>query len=157
MRTIPAALLAVALASSALPALGAETPNAAALRDQAGAEAKFSPKALDGMFEGQFLYLDGREPGPFTISLQSDGAGRWKGMVRDQGGPQAKVVATWDGLVFQMSKKYPEPRPEGYPEWVFYVGTIKHDPQSGFVQVVGTWSIPGNPTDWGFFEIVLSE
>ena len=76
---------------------------------------------------------------------------------RDAGGPQSKVVARFDGLVFTMSKQYPPNRPEGYAEWVFYVGTIKHDAASGQARIIGVWSIPGSAPDWGFFEVLLGQ
>jgi hypothetical protein len=154
MRRVPPIALAALAALLALEAVAA-TPNEAALRAQAGREVALPAAALDGMFEGQFLYLDGRDPGPFTIGLRADGPGRWTGNVRDAGGPQAKVVATFDGLTFQMSKQYGPNRPEGYSEWVYYVGTVKHDATTGDARIVGAWSIPGNAADWGFFEIVL--
>jgi hypothetical protein len=147
--------LALTLALSAAPPAVAETPNDAALRAQGRREVDVPPQILGGMFEGQFLYLDGRAPGAFTISLEPDGPRRWKGMVRDQGGPQAKVVATWDGLVFQMSKQYAAPRPEGYEEWVFYIGTLKYEPITGEAMVIGTWSVPGDIDAFGFFVIPL--
>lgn len=151
MRPTLAFLSALALASPTLAAV----PNYQAMTQQGATEA-VSPAALEGMYEGEFSYfLADQGRGGFTIVLRQMPDGSWSGMVRDHGGPQAQVAATFDGLSFQMSKDYGETPPEGYARWVYYTGTLKRNPQSGRPFILGVWSIPGDAIAAGLFTIQL--
>jgi hypothetical protein len=151
MRPTLALLSALLLASPAF----ATVPNHYAMAQQGAPEA-VPPASLEGMFEGEFGYfLTDQDRGAFTIVLRQLPDGGWSGMVRDHGGPQAQVTATFDGLSFQMSKDYGPTPPEGYARWVYYTGTLKRDPISGKAYILGVWSIPGDSAAAGLFTIQL--